>query len=1221
MERATNKAERLLQIEALLLAHPDGLTQAEIARRLRVNRSTIHRYLPDLGRFCVYDTGDGRLAIDRDHYLTHVRLTLHEAMALHVASRLMATRTDKHNPHAASALRKLGLALERLAPLISQHLAASADVMDDEAQRYDPGYLQVLETLTQAWSQGRMVRLWHKHEPSGRVHEYDFAPYFIEPYAVGQTTHVIGWRKPPEAVRTFKMERIQRIELTAQSYTIPEDFDPRALLADAWGIWYTEAEPVQVVLRFHPRVVHRVQETRWHRQERTEEQTDGSLIWRARVAEPQEMLPWIRGWGADVEVLEPEKLRASLLNETRRLADLYGVQPIPTWQLLWAKTSRDKTETHPLICHLIDVAQVALALWNNALTEGIRAQFAETLALDVDAAGRVIAFWAGLHDLGKASPSFQRKYPPIRYVLERAGLSFGMQVGNPPCYHGTITARTLEPLLVQETTLESDWAYNVAVAVGGHHGDWPTPQDWDEHASPDDCGDEPWGQVRRDLFLKLKGILEPPDLTPPDLPTETTNGFFTLLSGLVSVADWLGSMEDYFEFASEYVDLKKYVQHAARQAGRALKEKGWSGWKPPTSAIAFEELCDVPSPRPLQEAVIELAPRLDRPALVIIEAPTGVGKTEAALYLADHWARVLQQRGTYVAMPTMATSNQMFKRVRKVLARRYPDELVNYHLLHGNALLMKGDQLPRLAKIEGEGSQGTVAALTWFTRRKRGLLAPFAVGTVDQALMSILQTPHFFVRLFGLSHKTIIFDEIHAYDTYMEELFYLLLRWLRVVGASVVILSATLPETSRRKLVQAYTGSKISLPQIEYPALTWTMGDQPQVVSLKAPAECQVNLEPISREPEIIARRLAEELREGGCAAVICNTVRRAQQVYEAIRNAKIVPEDDLILFHARFPHVWRIGIEENVLGQFGKQEEGENKRPDKAIVVATQVIEQSLDLDFDLMVSDLAPVDLIIQRIGRLHRHKRERRPAPVNKPHLLLVLPDLQDGLPVFSRGDVYVYGQYLLLRSFLVLREQSCILTPTDIQLLIESVYGPESRLPVIPEPFREALDKAQETMEQKQRKARREASSKLVPEPHKRDLLERPNACLEEDDPEMHKYRRAATRLAPPSITLICLHQMPHGMALDPQSHSPTVDISQKLDPETTRALFSRKIQVSDYRLVKHFADCSVPSTWEKNAWLRHARLVKFEGGVYCPQDEPWLLKLDRKLGLIVQSKEE
>ncbi|HOT93148.1 MAG TPA: transcriptional regulator [Anaerolineae bacterium] len=323
-ERAANKSERLLRIEALLLAYPEGLSQAELARRLGVNRSTINRDLADLtARFAVYETDDGRLCIDRDHYLMNVRLTLHESVALHLAARLMTTRTDKQNPHAAAALRKLGLALEKLAPFVAEHLKASAEVMDDAAQRHDPVYLEVLETLTRAWSDRRKVRVWHKME-DGRVFEYSFAPYFIEPYAVGQTTHVIGWREPPGALRTFKIERLQRAELTDQPYTIPADFDPRNLLADAWGIWYTEAEPVQVVLKFHPRVAQRVRETRWHRSEQVEEQADGSLIWRARVAEPREMLPWIRGWGADVEVLEPKDLRETMMGEARAMAEKYG---------------------------------------------------------------------------------------------------------------------------------------------------------------------------------------------------------------------------------------------------------------------------------------------------------------------------------------------------------------------------------------------------------------------------------------------------------------------------------------------------------------------------------------------------------------------------------------------------------------------------------------------------------------------------------------------------------------------------------------------------------------------------------------------------------------------------------------------------------------------------------------------------------------------------------
>ena len=195
--------------------------------------------------------------------------------------------------------------------------------MDGEDRRRDPAYLEVLETLTRAWSDGRVAHVWHQM-PDGQVYDYDFAPYFIEPYAVGQTTHVIGWREPPGAVRTFKLERIRRVELTGTPYDIPGDFDPRQVLADAWGIWYTEEEPVEVVLRFSPRVANRVRETQWHRSETVEQQPDGGLLWRARVAEPQEMLPWIRGWGADVEVVGPEEVRAKVAGEARTMAEAYG---------------------------------------------------------------------------------------------------------------------------------------------------------------------------------------------------------------------------------------------------------------------------------------------------------------------------------------------------------------------------------------------------------------------------------------------------------------------------------------------------------------------------------------------------------------------------------------------------------------------------------------------------------------------------------------------------------------------------------------------------------------------------------------------------------------------------------------------------------------------------------------------------------------------------------
>lgn len=324
MSLAVNKASRLLQIEELLLAHPEGLSQAEIARRLGVHRSTINRYLPDLPHHIYLDIDDrDRWKIDRHAYLVNVRFNLNEAMAIHLASRLLTTRMDRQNPFAANALMKLGLSLEKLAPKISKHMVHSADEMKGESQKLDPGYLQVLENLTLAWAEDHKVKLWHRNEQNFDVHEYVLSPYFIEPYAIGQSTYVFGFCEPPGEIRTFKIERIERIEILHDTYQVPMDFNPASVLSDAWGIWFTGEKPVEVRLLFRPSVARRVGETRWHRSEQVELQKDGSLLWRALIAEPREMMPWVRGWGADVEVLQPEWMREAMMAEAKELIGVY----------------------------------------------------------------------------------------------------------------------------------------------------------------------------------------------------------------------------------------------------------------------------------------------------------------------------------------------------------------------------------------------------------------------------------------------------------------------------------------------------------------------------------------------------------------------------------------------------------------------------------------------------------------------------------------------------------------------------------------------------------------------------------------------------------------------------------------------------------------------------------------------------------------------------------
>ncbi|MEW6242631.1 MAG: CRISPR-associated endonuclease Cas3'', partial [Chloroflexota bacterium] len=484
MSRAENKADRLMKMEALLLAHPEGLTQAEMARHLGVDRSVVHRNLYDFQKLYPTIEEDGRIRLDRSAYLVKVAFTLHEAMSVHLAARLMATRMDKHNPHAASALRKLGVALEKLAPRISAHVKQSADVMDEADQRQDPRYLEVLERLTLAWAEQRKAKVWHRSEKTGKVYEYLLCPYFIEPYAVGQTTHVIGRDDRTGKMRTLKVERVERVELIHERYEIPTEFDPRLLLADAWGIWYTEGEPMEVTLKFHPRVAQRVHETRWHRSESETELPDGSILWKAKVAEPQEMIPWIRAWGADCEVVEPKELRDALVREARRLAEVYQVMEMAKNQTRYfahSKKHRDKSEWQPLIDHLAKTADLAEQFGRDANIP----ELARTAAM--------------LHDLGKYSEAFQKRLEGSPRKVDHA------------------TAGAREAISLFDQNQNQIWlATMLAYCIAGHHTGLP------DYGSTIDVETDATLSARLDAdkknledFSAYKSELDPSTLTLP----------------------------------------------------------------------------------------------------------------------------------------------------------------------------------------------------------------------------------------------------------------------------------------------------------------------------------------------------------------------------------------------------------------------------------------------------------------------------------------------------------------------------------------------------------------------------------------------------------------------------------------------------------------------------------------------------------------------------------
>jgi CRISPR-associated endonuclease/helicase Cas3 len=882
----------------------------------------------------------------------------------------------------------------------------------------------------------------------------------------------------------------------------------------------------------------------------------------------------------------------------------------PVHHLLWAKKD-DSSRYHPLICHLVDVARVTQALWDEVLTDGIRNQYCDLLGVSPEQSRLLLAFWIALHDMGKASPAFQSGDRAAQDRLTAAGLQFPRRFASKKPPHATISARVLPDMLASETGLPPGMSRLVARCVGGHHGTWPLPLEL-QRLGAMDVGGEDWTALRLDLARRMKDFLRPPRLTA-DVLQEAEAPLTILLSGLCVAADWVGSMETYFPFAQLPLSVAEYGEQAGTRAHHALGELGWVGWSPPSQRLSFHELFAF-QPRPMQEEVVRLAKELEEPALVIVEAPTGVGKTEAALYLADHWARTCQERGLYVAMPTMATSNQMFGRVREVLLRRYPGSLINLHLVHSQARWRDDVTALQLDTAE-EDESGRVAAMTWFLPRKRTLLAPFGVGTVDQALLSVLQARHFFLRLFGLSHKTVIFDEVHAYDTYMSTIFQRLLEWLRSLGTSVVILSATLPKRTRCELLRAYFGRDVqSAATASYPAITWATGERSGVVSLEKGAGRVVDLGWITRDAREILDHLRTELSEGGCAAVICNTVGRAQAVYRALRSAQIVPAQDLHLFHARFPLAWRDDIERRVLSDFGN----EGRRPRKAIVVATQVIEQSLDLDFDLMVTELAPADLILQRAGRLHRHEQHSRPSTLRLPTLLIAQPADNNGVPDFG-PDTHVYEEYVLLRSYLSLRGRSQLTLPHDTPALIEAVYGEEMTGQLSPS-LTTALSEAWEKMQQHEEKDVYQARQRLVPPPGAEDLLAMRSLLLEEDSPEIHQAFQALTRLASPGISTVCLHTGPGGLFLEPDNWGVLVNLDHAPDADLTKGLAMHTVSITHRPVFNYLRAEPVPRGWKDHPLLRTHRAAVFEDGLCALADGGYQLRLTRELGLEIERKE-
>ncbi len=781
----------------------------------------------------------------------------------------------------------------------------------------------------------------------------------------------------------------------------------------------------------------------------------------------------------------------------------------------WGKADAnyaDEPKWHPLVYHCLDVAAVGQA-WlesSKALRIAFQAAFAQA---DVDA--RLVRGWLpfflALHDLGKFDIRFQLKAPD---ALRASWPEFDPAEADPHQANGyDHGARGLawgfqecvewagEP----EGSLRMPDAWLPWLqAVTGHHGEWSTPTNVATPNATDEVVEHD-RLARREFVRSLAGLfLSPFGLTLADEPPACLVGAQHFLAGFCSVCDWIGSNTEISPYAriAPGATLESYL--AARHKG--LSEKRWlSRLGLIREARPYGQVASLlqpgEHPRGVQTRVDELPVE---PGLTLIEAPTGSGKTEAALAYAWRLLEAGHADSIVFALPTQATANAMLARAIAFAIKAYGDAAANVVLAHGKSAFNHDFErlveAGRTTTAQGREEAGAQCAEWLAQSRKRVFLGQIGICTVDQALLSVLPVRHKFVRGFGLNKSLLIVDEVHAYDAYMYGLLGEVLRRQRATGGSVILLSATLPSGVRNTLLAAWGAATEKVH--DYPAI-WCApsrlgSDMTQqtlclepitVAEEQQPRERRVGTEllrlPDALPDAALLDRIVKAAEAGALVAVILNLVDAAQATARRLREKTDLPID---IFHARYRFLDRREKEADVLKDYGR----DAARTGGRILVATQVVEQSLDLDFDWMVTQICPVDLLFQRLGRLHRHEwRSGRAAGFTAPLCSVVTVEGEDyGVLELIYGNARV-----LWRTQKLLAGNAQIVFPAAYRVWLESVYGEDDWSDEPPAVIRQYND-----WWGKQRAAVQEAKA-MIATPRLRQFDDGPAITIKTRDGEM------------------------------------------------------------------------------------------------------------------------
>ena len=740
--------------------------------------------------------------------------------------------------------------------------------------------------------------------------------------------------------------------------------------------------------------------------------------------------------------------------------------------VFWAKYSAPKPGQSatwlPLWAHCLDVAMVFRALCDlPAVARALSRNALQNLTRDsLDQ----LAFLAGMHDIGKANLGFQLKVlnpkaPQGGHVRELAPIL------DPDTSDDLLRERFLGilPPGMEEWFTSDEVAYSYFMMAFSHHG---RPLRFaGERGGSFSLARDIWWQPHYGLdpFQALQHVMEwltraLPGSVPPFasvLPNRAR--FHHQVAGLIMLADWLGSHQDWFPikmvgFDDRFAHNRQAIPHLLRAVGldpSPLRSALTQSLRSFEARFGF-------APRPVQQAISALPIDSAGSELSIVESDTGSGKTEAVL----EWFFRLFEAGKvdslYFALPTRVAARELHQRVAAIMDRWFSDQSVR----PVTVLAVPGypePSLPRKATLprpdrnllwSDDVSQRAIDTRFWAAERpKRYLAATVAVGTIDQALLSIVQTAHAHLRSVCLDRALLVVDEVHASDVYATRLLEALVHHHQEAGGYTTLLSATLGSSARSRFVSGGSAGVHSLAascNVPYPLIT--LGTGAEVKTTRALSTKRVRFEtaPAFWTPNDVMDAIIQALSRGARVLVILNTVRRAVGLFQMLESrigaSMFQCQGVATPHHGRFAPADRVLLDQGVSRRFGASGD-----PGPVLLIGTQTLEQSLDIDADFLVTDLCPADVLLQRVGRLHRHAK-LRPEGCEEARCVVLVPhgDLEEYLD--NRGFVSprmrkeglgsVYPDLRILELTRRLLEKEVFSFPQDNRWFVEHAVHPEA-----------------------------------------------------------------------------------------------------------------------------------------------------------------------------------